>query len=150
MFIEINNKNYNSRYFSKIDKFDIIENEENKYCIKYTTESGGIIIEKFDNESLRNNKYTEMFNLNDSYGKIFETVSKLPNKGEDGKIYLVPSSNGMFDEYFWNKNNKWDKVGEVKVDLSNYYNKNEVDNKIKESLGFVNSELSKLTNIGGV
>lgn len=62
--------------------------------------------------------------------EIFEVVDVLPEIGEKNKIYLVPTENGMFDEYFWNENNKWDKIGEVKIDLSNYPNKQEVANAI--------------------
>lgn len=51
---------------------------------------------------------------------IFIVVDTLPEEGEKNRIYLVPGQNGMFDEYFWNENNKWDKIGEVSIDLSNY------------------------------
>lgn len=61
---------------------------------------------------------------------IFVVVDELPEIGEKNKIYLVPTENGMFDEYFWNDNDKWDKIGEVKIDLSNYPNKQEVANAI--------------------
>ena len=53
-------------------------------------------------------------------GDIFIVVDVLPDTGEENKIYLVPSENGMFDEYYWNTNNEWDKIGEVTIDLSNY------------------------------
>ena len=42
----------------------------------------------------------------------------------------MPSENGYFDEYFYNSNGKWDKIGEVKIDLSNYPTKDEVANAI--------------------
>ena len=51
---------------------------------------------------------------------IFIVVDTLPEKGEKNRIYLVPGENGMFDEYFWNENSKWDKIGEVSIDLTNY------------------------------
>ena len=51
---------------------------------------------------------------------IFRVVDTLPEKGEKNRIYLVPGENGMFDEYFWNENGKWDKIGEVSIDLTNY------------------------------
>lgn len=51
---------------------------------------------------------------------IFVVVDTLPEEGEKNKIYLVPSKNGMFDEYFYNENGKWDKIGEVNIDMSNY------------------------------
>ena len=51
---------------------------------------------------------------------IFIVVDTLPEEGEKNRIYLVPGQNGMFDEYFWNENGKWDKIGEVNIDLTNY------------------------------
>lgn len=62
--------------------------------------------------------------------QLFMVVDSLPGEGESNKIYLVPSENGMFDEYFWNDNNKWDKIGEVTIDLSNYPNRQEVADAI--------------------
>lgn len=52
--------------------------------------------------------------------EMFIVVDVLPEEGEENKIYLVPGENGMFEEYFWNENGKWDKIGEVNIDLSNY------------------------------
>lgn len=52
--------------------------------------------------------------------EMFLVVDTLPEEGEKNKIYLIPSDNGMFDEYFYNENGKWDKIGEVSIDLSNY------------------------------
>lgn len=66
--------------------------------------------------------------------QIFIVVDVLPEVGEPNKIYLVPSENGAFDEYFWNDNNKWDKIGEVKIDLSNYPNRQEVTQDINTSI----------------
>src|SRR5574344_995994 len=51
---------------------------------------------------------------------IFIVVDTLPKTGQKNKIYLVPSSDGKFDEYYWNDNNQWDKIGEVVIDLSDY------------------------------
>ena len=62
--------------------------------------------------------------------EIFEVVDVLPEIGEKNKIYLVPSENGYFDEYFYNTNGKWDKIGEVTIDLSNYPTRDEVANAI--------------------
>ena len=70
------------------------------------------------------NKFITKNGENKTYAEIsfemFVVVSTLPEEGEKNKIYLVPSTNGSFDEYFWNINNKWDKIGEVNIDLSNY------------------------------
>lgn len=62
--------------------------------------------------------------------QLFMVVDSLPEEGESNKIYLVPSENGYFDEYFYNTNGKWDKIGEVTIDLSNYPTRDEVANAI--------------------
>lgn len=71
--------------------------------------------------------------------EIFVPVEVLPETGEKNKIYLLPSKDGMFDEYYYNENSKWDKLGEVDLDLSNYWNieqtKNYVDSQVKNILG---------------
>ena len=63
----------------------------------------------------------------------FEVVAELPVSGEANKIYLVPnaeqSEQNVKDEYIWIEN-KWELIGSTKIDLSNYYNKGEVDNKL--------------------
>nr|UVX78851.1 MAG: hypothetical protein [Bacteriophage sp.] len=63
----------------------------------------------------------------------FEVVAELPVSGEANKIYLVPnaeqSEQNVKDEYIWIEN-KWELIGSTKIDLSNYYNKNEVDSKL--------------------
>lgn len=65
--------------------------------------------------------------------EIFEVVSVLPATGVANKIYLVPGSEpetqNALDEFIW-VDNAWEKIGAVKVDLSNYYNKTDVDSMI--------------------
>lgn len=65
---------------------------------------------------------------------IFIIVDVLPDEGEKNRIYLVPSENGMFDEYFWNENKQWDKIGEVKIDLSNYPTFDQMNNAIDTAI----------------
>lgn len=93
------------------------------------------------------NKFTDKDGETKTYDQIsmdiFVTVSELPKYGEKNKIYLVPAEDGMFDEYFWNENNKWDKIGEVKVDLSNYYNRQEVDEIVSSSVWNLDQELTE-------
>lgn len=50
---------------------------------------------------------------------IFIPVDTLPEIGEKNKIYLVPAQDGTFDEYYW-INDKWELLGHVALDLSNY------------------------------
>lgn len=72
------------------------------------------VANKFVTESGENKTYAEI-----SF-EMFIVVDTLPETGEKNKIYLVPGTGGTFDEYFWNINEQWDKIGEVKIDLSNY------------------------------
>lgn len=89
-----------------------------------TYENSRAVINKFVDTDGETKTYAEI-SLN-----IFIVVDTLPEEGEKNRIYLVPTENGMFDEYFWNENGKWDKIGEVKIDLSNYPTKDEVANAI--------------------
>lgn len=60
----------------------------------------------------------------------FKIVDSLPGTGENNLIYLVPSSKqeekNIKDEYIW-VNDSWELIGSTKIDLSNYYTRDEVD-----------------------
>lgn len=66
--------------------------------------------------------------INDAIGSVtgisFEIVDSLPTTGESGKIYLVKHDHGeqdQYDEYIY-YNNAWEKIGSTDIDLSNYWN----------------------------
>ena len=127
-----------------IDTFNLLKSMPNKLLNKdgsITDFQGNIILPADDSraEAYRLSKAIANKFLNSdeeikTYAEIsvqlFTIVDTLPTEGEKNKIYLVPSENGMFDEYFWNENNKWDKIGEVTIDLSNYPNRQEVADAI--------------------
>lgn len=61
-------------------------------------------------------------------------VETLPTENiQEKTIYLVPNTqskeNNVYDEYIY-VNSTWEIIGSTAVDLSNYYNKEEVDNKV--------------------
>lgn len=64
---------------------------------------------------------------------VVQTLPAQPAAGNENKIHLVPLASGetqnMYAEYIW-KGDAWEKLGEKQIDtdLSNYYNKTEVDN----------------------
>jgi hypothetical protein len=68
---------------------------------------------------------------------IFITVSALPTTGVANKIYLVPSDDtetqNVLDEFIW-VNNNWEKIGAVKVDLSDYYTITQTDSLLANKL----------------
>ncbi len=64
---------------------------------------------------------------------IFVPVDKLPETGEKNKIYLVPAENGTFDEYYW-INDKWELLGNVSLDLSDYPTFEQMNAAINEAI----------------
>lgn len=66
-----------------------------------------------------------------------QVVDTLPETGETDTIYLVkkdnPGEQNLYDEYVYTDTG-WEHIGDTSVDLSNYYTKNETDNKIFESI----------------
>ena len=64
---------------------------------------------------------------------IFVPVDKLPTTGEKNKIYLVPADNGTFDEYYW-INDKWELLGNVALDLSDYPTFDQMNAAINEAV----------------
>lgn len=58
----------------------------------------------------------------------YEVVTSLPTTGVKGTIYLVAHSHGTndsYDEYIW-INDKYEKIGNTDIDLSNYYLKTDL------------------------
>lgn len=61
---------------------------------------------------------------------IYVIVDELPQEGDPQKIYLVPDGKGGFVEYHWT-GTKWDPIGTVEIDLSNYSTTQEMMNAIE-------------------
>lgn len=66
--------------------------------------------------------------------ELFKIVTKLPEIGENNKIYLVSASddeNNKYEEYLY-VDNSWELIGSanIKIDLTNYYTKEEIDKKL--------------------
>ena len=61
---------------------------------------------------------------------IYVIVDELPQEGNPQKIYLVPDGKGGFVEYHWT-GTKWDPVGMVEFDISNYSTTQEMMNAIE-------------------
>lgn len=69
--------------------------------------------------------------LEDITGLAFETVQSLPQTGETGKIYLVPTTaagQNAYDEYIWLAGNpgSYEKLGTADLDLSGYVQSSEM------------------------
>lgn len=67
--------------------------------------------------------------------ELFVPVDKLPEIGEKNKIYLVPASDGTFDEYYWVvSESKWEVLGNVRIDLSNYPTTEQMNQAIDQAV----------------
>lgn len=102
-------------------------------------------------------------------GDLFIVVNELPETGLPNKIYLVPKAEielyelddnewerteaeseneNELDEYIW-IDNDWERIGGVSVDLSNYYNKDQVDgllaNKLDKNASITGATKTKIT-----
>ena len=62
-----------------------------------------------------------------------QIVQSLPQTGEPKVIYFVPKQSGGYTEYMY-INNAWEEIGDTDIDLSNYYDKSEVDALIVDFL----------------
>lgn len=62
-----------------------------------------------------------------------QVVETLPEIGESDTIYLVkkstPTEQNIYDEYVYT-NKEWEHIGDTSVDLSNYYTKDETNDKL--------------------
>ena len=80
-----------------------------------------------------------------------EVVSELPTEEiKETTIYFVPKENSkqkdVYDEYIY-INNDWEHIGTTEIDLSNYYNKVEVDSKVQEVNNAVQGINNKIDNL---
>ena len=75
-----------------------------------------------------------------------QIVAELPERGETNIIYLIQKDGeapDTYDEYVYIED-KWEKIGNTDVDLSNYYTKEDVYNKseINEIKSQIESQIS--------
>ena len=156
MFVEINGLAYNLMFTQSIDKLD----EDGKYKILYAISNENKLVEEFDNEADRDAKYEkaqaaggaskeEIEHIEDEIEHLKEVgfhplkVDELPTEDiKDYILYLVPSDipgeDNLCYEYLY-INNAWEMVGTTSVDLSNYYTKDEVDDRSIFNIALPNS-----------
>lgn len=112
------------------------------------------------NYYLKSDTYTKS-EVNALIGKIIpftiKKVSELPETGQDNIIYLVPNTNGdennIYDEYLW-LDGKWEPIGTTRIDLSDYYTIEQVNEKFVEKIAgkslstndYTNSDKEKVAN----
>lgn len=89
---------------------------------------------EYDKET---NKVTTKSYVDDLVGSLktieIKVVDKLPDAGESNVIYLVPKASPKtgYIEYVWVASaSKFEEIGDTDIDLSNYYDKTEIDGKV--------------------
>ena len=87
--------------------------------------------------------------IGDALTGAFQVVEALPEKGQEGVIYLVPVKNkeNVYTKHIWEgdqETGKFINLGTTEIDLSGYYTKDQVDGKFatKEELTQKESTLS--------
>lgn len=69
-----------------------------------------------------------------------QVVQELPATGDAHTLYFVPSADpqtrNIYDEYLYT-NNEWEQVGSTSVDMSDYYNKTQVDTLLEDKAEIV-------------
>lgn len=106
----------------------INENKDNIDSINET------LANKVDNQTLTENYYNKTdidSKLSTTFTRqIIESFDALPPTGQDNIIYLVKDAenDNYYAEYLWNaEKSEYDKIGDTKVDLTDYYNKTQID-----------------------
>lgn len=107
--------------------------------------------------NIATNEYVQQY-VKDAVSKIqefsFVVVDQLPTTGESHYIYLVPhyqDSSNYHDEYIWISDYKrFELIGSTKIDLSEYYTKEEIDtlkqNKLTAGIGIEITEDNVINN----
>ena len=112
------------------DAYTKTESDE-KFAQKATTLAGYGITDAYTKLEV-DGKIAELINFR------VEVVQSLPPEGQTNVLYLVPkegTGSDVYDEYVWIVNNNvghYEFLGTTQVDLSNYYTKDEADNKFAE------------------
>ena len=80
---------------------------------------------------------------------LFIIVQTLPETGVSNKIYLVPTGEqtNAYEEYIW-LDNKWEPFGLITIDLSNYFNKQEITSMLLNYLPLSGGEMSGDISMG--
>lgn len=80
----------------------------------------------------------------------FKVVDSKPETGEEGIVYLVKTTkDGVYEQYIYESEN-WISLGTTELDLSNYYSKTEIDNKISDLESKINTKQDALSAGRGI
>lgn len=111
--------------------------------IESTRTEGGVTITTTDNQGNKtavelkdgkDGKQGEKGEKGDPGAFKKEIVNELPETGRDDTIYLKakddPKAQNKYNEYLYNSETGWECIGDTSVNLENYYNQKQVDEKL--------------------
>lgn len=87
---------------------------------------GAIVGDKYITLTIANSDARIYIPMKEVMGGGYIVVDELPDVGDHQHIYLVPNGGGGYDRYIYS-DEEWIDIGDTEVDLTNYYNKQEVD-----------------------
>lgn len=113
-----------------IDKEYLLENSKNR--VSEITDENSQAITAYPNVAAVKSYVDEKVQSVVSFDS--EVVDELPETGVKGVVYFVPHthlwSNDSYDEYMWT-GEKFEKIGNTDIDLSNYVKKDELPTSLK-------------------
>lgn len=83
--------------------------------------------------------------INDILNGTIQVVDDLPEVGQAGVIYLVPSGSNNYERYVW-ENGQYIDLGSTNIDLSNYLTKTDAQNTYQKIISSYINNLSILAN----
>ena len=142
----VNNYCYNLEYFTPTDIegfFDGTQQEIDYYSSlikddvvsKNFLHSSKQIADDIAKSILEANEYTDSLLKNISSIQLEWCETNLPTTGENNKIYILPVTSGSTTTVntlnIWNNtSNDWVSIGNLEIDITQFYNKSEIDTKM--------------------
>ena len=143
----VNNYCYNLEYFTPTDIegfFDGTQQEIDYYSSlikddvvsKNFLHSSKQIADDIAQSILEANEYTDSLLKNISSIQLEWCATNLPTTGENNKIYILPVTSGSGSTKvntlnIWNNtSNDWVSIGNLEIDITQFYNKTEIDTKM--------------------
>ena len=143
----VNNYCWNLEYFTPTDIegfFDGTQQEINYYSSlikddvvsKNFLHSSKQIADDIAQSILEANEYTDSLLKNISSIQLEWCETNLPTTGENNKIYILPVTSGSGSTIvntlnIWNNtSNNWVSIGNLEIDITQFYNKTEIDTKM--------------------
>lgn len=98
----------------------------NKVVVNDVPYTGAVVGDPYLQLAIKNSDIPIYIPLKNAISGGYLVVDELPDVGSPAYIYLVPAQGGGYDRYIWS-DGEWVDIGEMSVDLSNYYTIDQTD-----------------------